>query len=73
MIKRKMAYPRFHEIKEHLSLRCPVYGCFKNFNSSNQLRSHVQRQHKILTEAGISVDSSGEVQIPPELFDYVLR
>jgi hypothetical protein len=26
-----------------------------------------------LTEAGISVDSSGEVQIPPELFDYVLR
>ena len=72
-IRKTQPYPRFSQHKELHQLRCPVYGCFKSFNNANQLKSHITRQHKVLGECGVSVESTGEIKISPEIVDYVLR
>ena len=67
MINKNVSYPRFSESKDKNHTRCPVYDCFKKFNSPMQLQNHITRIHKELHEYGIEVDASGKINIPENI------
>ena len=72
-LEHKVKFPKFSEIKEKNTIRCPVYGCFKPFNSVTQLKNHMARNHKELAEFGIEVQSNGKIKYSKEMLNNVMR
>lgn len=73
MLNKNMKYPQFSKDKDKNGIRCPVYDCFKPFNNNGQLRNHIVRSHKELTDAGIEITSSGKIKWPSNTLNQVLR
>ena len=73
MIQDYVSYPKFSTLKDKNCNRCPIYDCFKPFQSANQLKSHITRYHKELQEFGVEVGNNFKIKWPAEKVDYVLR
>lgn len=65
--------PKFKDIDEKNSIRCPVYNCFKQLNNQPALNSHIARNHKELVDLEIKVNPNGEIKYPSWVIDHVLR
>lgn len=64
---------KFSKAKIDCQFRCPVYKCLMKCTSQVALKSHINRKHKELEEAGIEVNNSGKIKYPPQLLDSVLK
>lgn len=65
--------PKFKDVDEKNSMRCPVYSCFKIFTSHAALNSHINRNHKELESLEVKVLPNGEIKYPSWVIDHVLR
>ena len=65
--------PKFKDIDEKNSVRCPVYRCFKVLNGVSALNSHIARNHKELEGMEIKFLPSGEIKYPNWMIDHVWR
>lgn len=45
---------------------CPIYQCFKEFVSVQELKSHVEQEHPELVENNLFMDDNGNLVLKPE-------
>lgn len=45
---------------------CPIYTCFINFPSSNDLKKHISSDHPELEENNLFMNDNGNLTVRPE-------